>query len=147
MQNFVKSAEQNLLLSLLSQLALGSSSSFFCWSVLMSHNQWEKIFASNALPLWNLLYTFEHNEMAFDCSLTPVVASGLEFEFFALEHFFGVQRSAENRRKTAQMFGLEHLSSFCVCYQSEEHFACRERHVVWLILSLTLNWTTQSTRL
>jgi hypothetical protein len=24
---------------------------FFCWSLLMSHNQWEKIFASNALPL------------------------------------------------------------------------------------------------
>lgn len=29
--------------------------SFFFWSLLMSHNQWEKISASNALPLWNLL--------------------------------------------------------------------------------------------
>lgn len=38
----------------------------FFWFILTSQNQWKKFFASNALPLWNLL----HNEIVFGFALS-----------------------------------------------------------------------------
>lgn len=73
---------------ILSQLISLFSSSFpTSWSILKSsHNQWERIFASSALPIRNLL-CFD-NEIAFSFASTPIVASCLQWCFLKSFPFF-----------------------------------------------------------